>query len=94
MKTEKSLKITILGKSFFIVTDEDTEDVLQAASLVDFLMQEKLEKSPSGNESKLALITALQIATDLKKSLREFDEYKKITESLVSFINQESSSQL
>ena len=94
MKTEKSLKITILGKSFFIVTDEDTEDILQAASLVDFLMQEKLEKSPSGNESKMALITALQIATDLKKSLREFHQYKKDTEGLLSFINQECSSQL
>jgi len=94
MKTEKSLKITILGKSFFIVTDEDTEDILQAASLVDFLMREKLEKSPASNESKIALITALQIATDLKKNLREFDQYKKVTDGLVSFINQESSSQL
>ena len=74
MKKQKSLKISILGQSFFITTDEETDDILQAAELINTLLQEKLSKNPSSNESKLAFITALQIATDLKKNLREFEK--------------------
>lgn len=88
MKKQKNLKVSILGKSFFITTDEDTEDILQAAELLNALMQEKLNKNPSSNESKIALITALQIATDFKKSLKVFDHYKETAERLASLLKQ------
>lgn len=86
MKKQKNLKISILGHSFFITTDEDTDDILQAAEMVSDLMKEKIEKNPSGKEGSLALITALQIATDYKKNLREIDEYKKTTSQLSSLL--------
>ncbi len=88
MKNQKDLKVSILGKSFSITTDENTEDILQAAELVNELIKEKLSKSPSSSENKIVLIIALQIAADLKKYVREFDQYKATTQRLTELLKQ------
>ena len=53
MDTQKNLKISILGKSYSIATDENSDDVHQAARLVDDLMKRNVQivVLGTGNES-------------------------------------------
>jgi cell division protein ZapA (FtsZ GTPase activity inhibitor) len=85
MNMQKNLKISILGKSYLIATDEDDKSIYQAAELVDTLMRSKLAKMPTGSasEDKVALIVALQLASDLMKKTEELQSYENRIEQLV-----------
>lgn len=70
---QKQLKVSIRGKQYVLFTDEDEQDILQAARLVDNLMDDKSAKMPSVTDDKVALVVALHLATDLTKSKRLLD---------------------
>ena len=67
---QKQLKVTINGKQYAIATDEHDQDVLQAAQLVDTLIKSKSTAMPNASDDKIALVTALHLATDLVKNQR------------------------
>jgi cell division protein ZapA (FtsZ GTPase activity inhibitor) len=60
-----TLKVSIMGKHYLLSTDEDNEQIVHAAQLVDALMKSKAEKMPLNNNEKLAVIVALQLAAEL-----------------------------
>jgi len=70
MEKANNLKISILGKPYMITTDEAQESVLAASELVDNMMREKIKNFPITNETKVAVVTALELATDLEKIKR------------------------
>ena len=70
---QKQLKVSIRGKQYVLFTDEHEQDILQAARLVDSLMDDKSAKMPNVTDDKVALVVALHLATDLTKSKRLLD---------------------
>jgi len=83
---QKQLKVTINGKQYSIATDEQDQDILLAAELVDSLIKSNTEKMPTVGADKIALMAALHIAIDLTKNRRllEGDELK--VESLAQLV--------
>lgn len=64
MKIEaKTYKLHILGTDYQIVSDEAESHLLQAAALVDRIMKEISSGSARVDRQKVAVLTALQIAS-------------------------------
>jgi len=82
MDRQKKLKISILGKSYLINTDETQEDVFAAAHLVDSMLKECATKGPVIDDSKVAVIVALQLATELNKALGKLNGFENKVEQL------------
>jgi cell division protein ZapA (FtsZ GTPase activity inhibitor) len=84
-----NLKISILGKSYLINTDETQEDVFAAAHLVDSMLKEGTGKTPVTDESKVAVIVALQLATELNKALSKLSGLEGKIEQLNDLLQTE-----
>jgi cell division protein ZapA (FtsZ GTPase activity inhibitor) len=86
----KKYKISILGESYSIVTDETEEHIVRAASLVDTYMQEIAQKLGSGDIKKLAVLAGLQSSSKLLHSeimlAQERERYSRL-ETLLKVIN-------
>ena len=82
----KKINLSIFGKSFCITTDENEADVNKAAALVDSLMKSIASKIPGSDESQVAILVALQIATDLTKSRKQLDSCKLEMTDLVDLL--------
>ena len=89
MKELKKLKINIFGKSYTISTDEDEEGLLRAAQLVDSLMNGIAGKTELKDESKIAVLVALQLASDLTKSRKELGLWQTTTKELDALLASE-----
>lgn len=76
MEKANNLKISILGKPYLVTTDEVQEYVLEASELVDNMMREKIKNFPITNETKVAVVTALELATDLGKFKRSSNSFE------------------
>ena len=88
MNIQKNLKVTIYGKEYPIVTDEDEKIVYRAAHMVDALLKKVTEKSPSmGLDSRVAILVALQIATDLAKQLSFIENIESKTSALSALLD-------
>ena len=81
---QKNLKISIFGKNYLISTDETSDAVVDAARVVDDLMKSKAEHMPLQGEGRLAVIVALELATDLAKKVQQLQQW----ETKVSVLNQ------
>jgi cell division protein ZapA (FtsZ GTPase activity inhibitor) len=73
---QKNLKISIFGKTYLISTDENSEVVMEAAGVIDRLMKTKSEHMPLQGEGRLAVIVALELATDLAKKMQEIKQWE------------------
>lgn len=88
---EKTLKISILGKSYTVVTDEQDVDVYAAAGMVDKFFQEKGLNLPAGQgqlADKIAVVVALQIATELVKAKKALKQCESACAGLTGMIEQ------
>lgn len=91
MNAQRTLKISILGKTYTVVTDELDIDVYAAAGVVDNLFQTKGMKSlPTHGQltDKIAVIVALQIATELIKTRKALNKYEATCDGLTDLIEQ------
>jgi len=61
----KSIDVEIFGEHFAVISDEPEDRVIEASMVVDDLMKEYAAKSPHREVRKLAVLTALQIASKL-----------------------------
>lgn len=88
-KTEKQIKISILGKNYTVVTDEQDVDVYAAAEMVDRIFREKgASVSLVSQQEKIAVIAALQIATELVKTQKKMANFENVCTSLTGVIEQ------
>jgi cell division protein ZapA (FtsZ GTPase activity inhibitor) len=90
MDRQKKLKISILGKSYLINTDETQEDVFAAAHLVDSMLKESTLKISGPDDGKMAVIVALQLATELNKALIRLNEFESKIEQLNDLLQPEA----
>ncbi len=89
MDGQKKLKISILGKSYLINTDETQEDVFEAARLVDSMLKESATKGRLVDDGKAAIIVALQLATELNKALGKLNGFERKIEQLNKLVQTE-----
>ena len=86
---QKSLKISVFGKSYSIIADENDQEVLQAAELVNDIMKSKAGKVPQAAENeKIAVVAALQLALELNKSRSVLKRCESKAENLISLLDQ------
>ncbi len=65
MYEKKRYTVHILGDEYTIISDEKENHVMTSAKQVDTLMSDILNKVPSANKQKVAVLAALRIASDL-----------------------------
>ncbi len=63
----KKYKVTIFGESYILVSDEPEQHVVELAYSVDKLMSGIAQASGSNDAKKLAVLAALQFASELKQ---------------------------
>lgn len=79
-----------MGKQYSIATDQDNnDDIIQAALLVDQLMKNKTAQSAL-SEEKVAVVVALQLAADLQKKIRLLESWQQKAFGLSSLLSDES----
>jgi cell division protein ZapA len=90
MKNEaKSYKVLIFGDHYNLVSDEPEDIVSRSASLVDLHMREIAHKLPTLDEKKVAVLSAVRLASQLLSSQLECESNKNKQEALVQFIDQQ-----
>ena len=89
MSEKRSLKVSILGKSFSIVTDESDEIINKAAHTIDILMQQLANSSLSreSDEKKMIFVT-LQLALDVVKKQKEVETMSDKADTLSSLLQE------
>jgi len=88
METKK-LKVEIFNDQYSLISDENEQDLLNAAQLVDELMKKISEKSGIGDAKKVAVLAALKISRQLVNLQHCLDGYKDEQERLAKLINKE-----
>lgn len=84
MNTEtKRYKVVIHDQEYNIVSDELEEHIIQAAALVDETMRLLSPKSALIDQKKLAVLSALQIASKLFQSQQQLALCKEREDSLM-----------
>lgn len=86
---EKTLKISILGKVYTVVTDECELDVQAAAEIVSgFFLQKGQNPAIPHNQAleRMAAIVALQTAIELVKARKALSFYENACSGLSSII--------
>lgn len=89
MNTAKSFKITIFGENYSLMSDETEEHVHSVAQQIDSLMKEVAHKMPQAPVEKIAVLVALQLASQLDHAKSLNSRYEMSHESLIEKINQD-----
>lgn len=89
MEEKLTLKVSICGKRYTVTTDEDELLIERAAEMVDTLMAQKASLMSGGtiDQSKIAVVTALQLATEMLKKERELKLYERRAAEMVSLLS-------
>lgn len=62
MNTSQKYKVSILGQTYTLVSDESEGTLLSAAKKVDTLMKDLVPQGAEVDVTKVAVLTALQLA--------------------------------
>lgn len=92
---QESIQVKIFGTEYTLKSDADIEYVKQVAQIVDDRMQKLAESSTIKSESKLAVLTALNVADELyqlklqyKKIIENFNKHsKELSERIDHYID-------
>lgn len=79
MSTKNKIAVSILGQDHYLISTDDREYVNKVAKLVDDRMQIILKSNSSLNHTKIAILTALNLADDLSQARHKIEEYKSMT---------------
>ena len=67
------VQITIRGRTYTVRSDDDGEDVQAIASYVDGKMAEIAERSPRFDDYTVAMLAAMNIASEFDRFRRDVD---------------------
>lgn len=88
MKTNtETYKVLINGDEFHLVSDEPQAHVLEAAQRVDAIVQELSEKASHIDKRRVAILAALQLASELLRVQEDLARRKEKENALASFID-------
>lgn len=84
---QKNLTVSIFGRDYSIATDEHDYDIQHAALVVDTLMKQHAEKAPRASEARLAVIVALELASQVSKKDENIQFWEARVEELSKVID-------
>lgn len=71
------VQITIRGRTYTVRSDEEGEDLQAIARYVDGKMSEIADRSPSFDDYTVAMLAAMNIASEFDRFRRDVDEELK-----------------
>ncbi len=93
MSDKNRLTVTVLGKSYSLLSDEKSEIVEKAATIVDDLLKRMVGPSMSSAELiKRTTFVAIKVTVDMIKKERELSLIKNKTEALNELLRESSTS--
>lgn len=88
MNEKRTLKLSIFNRDYVIATDENDKHIYSAVDKVNNLICEITKTSHPGNENKVAILVALQLAVDLAKQNEQYKSTElKLNDLLVLLEN-------
>ena len=90
MSEKKKINLSIAGKEYSIITDENEAIIHEAAGMIGNLRKSTLQESEtlSGTSQKVVFVT-LKVAVDLIKKQRELDTVLSKTKDVNDLIDSE-----
>ncbi|MGC2309993.1 MAG: cell division protein ZapA [Candidatus Babeliaceae bacterium] len=88
MNVLKKYNVTFFGQNYPLVTDEEETYFLSCVEQVNSLMHGIAQKGNQGDIKKVAILTALQIALQLKKNERSSENSQTRVQKLIQTIDQ------
>lgn len=89
MKTFKKTKVSIFGETYVLLSDESEEHINAVVQEVDDLMRVIASKSEISDSKKIAVLTAVQFASQLKALQEQLASYSSKERELVDHIDRE-----
>lgn len=89
MNEAKQYKVLIFGDQYTLISDEPQEQVMRSAVIVDSYMKEIAQKLPYLDEKKVAVLSAVRLASQFIGSQVAQECDKKKQEMLIQFIDQQ-----
>lgn len=75
MSTERlSYKVTILDEQYALVSNESADHLMSVATFVDALMRDSVSKNAHMDTKKVAVLIALQLASQLINLKRDMEK--------------------
>ena len=68
------VQISVRGRKYTVRSDEEGVDLVQVAKYVDGMMQEISQRSGTFDEYTIAMLAALNIASEFERFKRDMDE--------------------
>ena len=84
----KSYKVVISGEEYRLVSDEGEKHVLQAASLVNELIETLARGNEKRDKRKILVLTALQLASKYVQAMSQLESLKQQENKLIAAIDQ------
>lgn len=88
MNEAKRIEVLLYGESYSVISDESEEIVLEVAKQVDELMRLIGRRTGLTDVKKIAVLTALKLATSQRKLEEEAVGYGRVCEKLIYLIDQ------
>jgi len=83
----KRIEVLLYGESYSVLSDESEARVLEIAKQVDELMRLIARRTGLSDVKKIAVLTALKLATSQHKLEEEAANYKKSCEQLIASVS-------
>ncbi|MBS1987170.1 cell division protein ZapA [Candidatus Dependentiae bacterium] len=84
---KKRYKVTIFGQEYTLISSEHDEYLLEAAHLVDTAMKEIASKTVSVDQSKVAVMAALHMASSLAQARSAAQQQEQRCQALVGALD-------
>ena len=85
---EKTVEVTILGKTYELKTDGDTEIIKRAANLLNHKIEEIPKDSTTASSQTTLVLAALNLAEEyLLNSSRKLDSYSEAREKIIKMLS-------
>jgi len=88
MNEAKRIEVLLYGESYSVISDESEETVLEVAKQVDELMRLIGRRTGLSDLKKIAVLTALKLATSQRKLEEDVVSYNDACQSLVDLISE------
>ncbi len=81
--------VSLFGESYTIVSDENEEHLVETSQRVDQMMQDVSRESGITDYRRVAVLAALQLASNVQKLEQQIDDYDSKGQQLVEHIERE-----
>lgn len=87
MNEAKRIEVLLYGESYSVISDESEAKVLEVAKQVDELMRLIARRTGLSDVKKIAVLTALKLATNQHKLEEEIVGYSKTCQQLITDVS-------